>query len=90
MNTVTSANLKAKLEQLAALAALIDPRIALVEQGVNTLKGIFATNSELSTMLAQVYAETAETAPEIAQAVSAFVTAKGDEMEQSFKDHPGT
>jgi hypothetical protein len=87
---VTAGALASKLEQMLALAAMLDPRIALASAGFEVLKDLFSSDGELSTMLAQVYAETAESAPDVAQAVSAFYTAKGDAMAQSFKDHPGS
>jgi hypothetical protein len=89
MSNVTAGDLKGKLEQALALASMLDPRIALAETDYETLKGLFGATGEVSEMMAQVYAETAETAPATAKAVSDFYAAKGDALEQSFKDHPG-
>lgn len=89
MSNITAGDLKSKLEQALSLAAMLDPRVALAEAGFEALKGLFSKTGEVSAMMDQVYAETAETAPDVAQAVSAFYSQQGDAMEQSFKDHPG-
>lgn len=87
---ITAGEFKAKVESLLAIASALDPRIALAATGYETLKDLFGKTGELQVMSEKVYAETVETAPHVAQEVSAFFTAKGDAMLDSFKKHPGS
>lgn len=87
--TMTANQITDNLRQLLSIAGAIDPKIAVASAGVEAIRNLFAKTSELNAMLAQVYAETTVTAPEVAQAVSAFYVAQGDALEASIKNHPG-
>lgn len=87
--TITTSQVKSKLEALLAVLSTIDPHVALAAAGVDALTNLFSANSEFKSMMDQVYAETKETAPDVAQAVSQFYTAQGDALERSFREHPG-
>lgn len=90
MSNITAGDLKSKLEQVLAIASMLDPKVALAMAGVDVLKQLFGKTGELSAIMDKVYAETVETAPETAQAVSEFYKAKGDALEESFQKHPGS
>ncbi len=93
MNTttpITASDITAKAERVLAVLATLNPTAALVYNGEQALKDLFSANNELSTVLKLAYAETAETAPETAQAVSDFCRTQGQAIEDSFRDHPGT
>lgn len=87
--SLTAADLKDKLHQLLTVVSLLDPKVALAAAGVSALADLFSKTSDLNTLMDQVFAETAATAPEVAQAVSAFYKTKGDALEASFHAHPG-
>lgn len=90
MSNITAGQLAAKLQLALNVASSLDPRIALASAGVNALSDLFGTTSEVRTMMDQVYSETEANAPEVAQKVSDFYTAKSDAVKKSFRDHPGT
>lgn len=89
MSNITVGEVTSKLEEILALASTLDPRIALATAGYEALKDLFSKTGELSTLMGIVYSETAETAPEVAQAVSDYFTDKGEAMLASFRAHPG-
>jgi uncharacterized protein YoxC len=87
---ITAGDILAKVENVAGILATLNPTAALVYNGAEALKELFSANSELSNVLKAAYAETAETAPEIAQEVSDFCRQNNQAIEDSFRDHPGS
>lgn len=88
MNLTTS-QLQDKLYQILGILSVLDPKVAVAAAGINELTELFTKTGELSTLVDQVFAETQETAPEVAKAVADFYKSKGDALEASFKSHPG-
>lgn len=88
--SITAGQVAEKLRLALHAASSINPTVALASAGVDALTGLFSATREVKTVMDQVYTETAETAPEVAQIVSVFYTDESDALKKSFKDRPGT
>lgn len=88
-NQITAGDIASAAEEILAVASALDPRVALAVSGYEALKNLFSKTGKLNTMMSKVYAETEESAPAVAQEVSAYFTDQGEAMLKSFRDHPG-
>lgn len=87
---ITAGQLAEALRGALAVAARINPQMALADAGVEILTGLYNEVTNVKVLVNQVMAETQATAPEVAQAVSDFYTERSAALEAEFAAHPGS
>ena len=87
--TIRAAMIKDAAMALANVAASMNPGVAVAMTGVQTLTELWQAKKALDEQFKKIAEETEASAPEVAQAVSAYYTTQGDALEAEFRARPG-